>query len=436
MRRRFTDTGAPLENPGIGWVFHHFDNGLTGYGAPLGPAYDGRDFPGLTTVYLRLAWSHLEPEPGRHVWSVCDTVIARYAAAGKRFALRFTVFEGDPKQGTPDWVRRQGAKGRVVETFGVRSWEPDYDDPVFLKALGRFLRAAGKRYGSSPRLAFVDVGTLGLWGEGHPIGRRYGLATLRRHIDLHRDAFPKAILVAQDDWNTWLSEAGKPTPLELSRRLGLAFRDDSLNVYPDPKLHYAAHLARPFWSDRPVILEMGHYDYAKRVGAWGGERYLQAVRDYRASYVSVHAMPPTFLAENRELVAQINRVLGYRLLPESVALPERTRRGDGLTVSSAWRNVGVAPCLPGGRVAWHLVDGAGATAATVVDDGFDVRSLAPGAAPSLREARLALPPDLAPGRYTVRVSVGGADAVAEIALPLPDPDARRRHEVGVVQVEA
>ena len=53
--RGFADNGAVLENPGMGWVFHHYDNALETYGPPLGPGYVAADFPGCTVVYLRRA---------------------------------------------------------------------------------------------------------------------------------------------------------------------------------------------------------------------------------------------------------------------------------------------------------------------------------------------------------------------------------------------
>ncbi|MHB0960880.1 MAG: DUF4832 domain-containing protein [Pirellulaceae bacterium] len=436
-----SDNGAALDNPGMGWGFHHYDNGLTGYGEPLGTGYDGSEFPGLTVVYLRLAWSHLEPAEGQFNWSILDTPIQRYGNAGKRFAFRFTVFEGDPTQGTPAWVRTAGAQGQIVNTFGTSSWEPDYDDPVFLAKLERFLRAAGARYDGHARLAFVDVGTLGIWGEGHPIGRTYGLATLRRHIALHREAFPHALLVAQDDWIRYFREAGQPETwaLEVARELGLTFRDDSLCVYPDPQLHYSAHLAQPFWPDRPVILEMGHYDYAKQVQAWGGERYLQAVEDYHGSYASIHAHPQVFLAENRDLVRRINLRLGYRLNLVEASWPRAVKRSEALTISAQWCNAGVAPCLPGGHPIWTLCNAQGQTCAVLADEGFDVRSLSPGPSgdhPCTSRARsFALPPNLAPGEYQLLVSVGDAAGTAQLALPLEGGDAQRRYRLGTLQVK-
>ncbi len=392
-------------------------------------------------VYLRLAWSHLEPIEGQFNWSILDTPIQRYAAAGKRFAFRFTVFEGDTRQGTPEWVRAAGAKGHMVETFGTTSWEPDYDDPIFLEKLDRFLRAAGEKYNGHPRLAFVDVGTLGIWGEGHPIARPYDLATLRRHIALHREAFPAALLVAQDDWIRYFVEPGAAATraLDVARELGLTFRDDSLCVYPDPKLHYSAHLAQPFWPDRPVILEMGHYDYAKQVKAWGGERYLQAVEDYHASYTSIHANPHTFLAENADLVRAINQRLGYRLRLVEAAWPAVVTRSEGLTVRSVWQNAGVAPCLPGGYPIWTLCNEQGDTCAVLVDRGLDMRSLSPGRADqdaSVRsEGRLALPALLAPGTYSLHVSVGDSAGTPIIALPLDRGDERLRYRIGEVRID-
>ncbi len=433
-----SDNGAALQNPDMGWVFHHYDNSTGGYGPPLGPAYDGHEFPGLSTVYLRLAWSHLEPKEGQFNWAILDTPIQRYGAAGKKFAFRFTVFEGDPKQGTPDWVRAAGAKGTLVKTYRVESWEPDYEDPIFLNRLGEFLDAAGKRYGANPALAFVDVGTLGIWGEGHPIAHNYGLSTLRRHIELHQHAFPHALLVANDDWATWFHDEGKPktAALGMARDMGLTFRDDSLCVYADPKTNYSAPLAQPFWPLPPVILEMGHYNSAKQNNVWGdGSRYLQAVEDYHGSYVSVHANSIEFLKENADLVRHINLRLGYRLNLVSASWPAHVRNDEVLTIEGQWRDGGVAPCLKGGGVAWSLFDAQGNLCATFADGDWNVNSLTPGAEAITRRHSFALPPGLKSDEYEIRVSVGDSDGTPRIALPLDGDDGHPRYRLGKITLD-
>ena len=46
------------------------------------------DFPGVNVVYLRLAWSYIEPEEGKFNWSVVDTPAQRWIAKGKQVAFR------------------------------------------------------------------------------------------------------------------------------------------------------------------------------------------------------------------------------------------------------------------------------------------------------------------------------------------------------------
>ena len=41
------DTGVALENPGMGWVFHYYDNEPANYGSKLEPSDTVDDFPGL-----------------------------------------------------------------------------------------------------------------------------------------------------------------------------------------------------------------------------------------------------------------------------------------------------------------------------------------------------------------------------------------------------
>lgn len=173
---RPVDNGSALVNPGMGWVFHHYDNNILRYGVDLAPSDTVDEFPGMSVVYLRLAWSHIEPEEGKFNWSIVDTPAQRWIQKGKRIALRFTASESsrDQPYATPEWVRKAGAKGyHHIPRKGITSdgaiWEPDYDDSAFLEKLGNFLAAAAARYDGNPEVAFIDVGSFGVWGEGHTL---------------------------------------------------------------------------------------------------------------------------------------------------------------------------------------------------------------------------------------------------------------------------
>ncbi len=100
---RPADHGRALVNPGMGFVLHHYDNSLVQYGSRLAPSDPLDDFPGLSTVYLRLAWSYVEPEEGRFDWSIVDTP----RSAGSRGERRSPCASPRPKA-IPASARRSG----------------------------------------------------------------------------------------------------------------------------------------------------------------------------------------------------------------------------------------------------------------------------------------------------------------------------------------
>ncbi|MCC7492453.1 MAG: DUF4832 domain-containing protein [Fimbriimonadaceae bacterium] len=439
-----TDHGAALRNPAMGWVFHHYDNVLTNYGSKLAPADTVEEFPGARVVYLRLPWSELEPAEGEYVWSTLDTPAQRWIDKGWQIALRISCCESWCRWATPEWVQRAGAKGHNFRVgAGVVAdgpfWEPDYDDPVFLEKLSNFLAALAARYDGNPEVAFVDVGSFGVWGEGHTFHSSklpYTADTIRRHIALHRQHFRQTLIAVNDDFSS--QGRGDEVVLETAAH-GLTLRDDSILVQPPPHSWFHAGFAPGFWPRVPVILESEHFGPSQARGAWGdGSLYLQAVEEYHASYASVHWWPREFLAAQREWIDRINLRLGYRLNLVEARWPARLALGEALWCQLSWRNVGVAPCYPGGYPTITLKDAAGGIAAVWVGAGLNVRDLpvaAPGAAAAQTVAVGGRPPlFLAAGDYDVFVSVGNATGTAQLELPLAAGDGQRRYRVGRVRI--
>jgi hypothetical protein len=438
------DTGAALENPMMGWVFHYYDNVPTNYGSRLAPSDTLDDFPGLTVVYLRIPWSYLEPEEGRFNWAVLDTPAERWIAKGKQVAFRFSCSESWLRWATPEWVEKAGAKGhnftpgKGVDPDGP-FWEPDYDDPVFLEKLDHFLAAAAARYDGSPEVAFVDVGSFGVWGEGHTYsstGLGYSAETVIRHIDLYRKHFPRTLLAANDDF---VYQERGDRGIDYAREHGLTLRDDSILVQGGQNAYFHAAMAQGFWPNVPVILESEHYGGSRDRGNWrDGSQYLQAVEDYHASYASIHWWPREFLTEMRGLIDRMNLRLGYRLQLVEASWPRAVRTEGSFRLALQWRNAGVAPCYPGGHPTLTLKDGKGGIAGVFVDGGFDVRGLPVGppgqAEVRAHEAEFTLPFNLGSGTYEAYVSVGTRTGTPRIALPLAEGDGQRRYRLGTLKV--
>lgn len=453
------DHGGALVNPGMGWTLHFYSNFIENYGSKLAPSDTLDDWPGLSTIYLRVPWSYLEPREGEFNWSLLDTPAQRWIPMGKRIALRITCSESWLRYATPRWVRDAGARGVEFE-FGQGPkpggplWDPDYLDPVFLAKLDNFLVALARRYDGNPNVAFIDIGSFGMWGEGHTgfssrLDETQTLAVVKRHIDLHRKHFTKTMLCISDD----VAGPGKPgrrfPEMDYALAQGVTLRDDSILVQPPPRSWYHADMAQEFWPRLPVILEHEHFGSSKQRKAWSGELLERAVEEYHASYLSIHWWPRELLAENRETVARINRRLGYRLQLHEISLPAEVALGEPFEVPTAWANTGVAPCYAGGFWALTLKDAQGGIISVQVDEGFDFKRLGvgpPGQSPVERRAArfvVALQhddpagshsPPTRPGDCDVFVSVGQRDGTPVYALPMNGDDGFRRYKVGSLRL--
>lgn len=444
------DTGGALVNPSMGWTMHFYSNVPANYGSKLAPADTLDDFPGLSTVYLRLPWAFLEPEEGKYNWAILDTPAQRWIAKGKRIALRLTCSENWMKYATPEWVGNAGAKGTFYDYGKGRvgqsnTWDPFFDDPVYLKKLDAFLAALAKRYDGNPNVEFIDVGTYGMWGEGHTFAssQQDSFEIQKTHIDLHLKHFKKTLLCISDDF-AGHDKPGRNSPItDYALSCGVSLRDDSVLVQPPPRSWYHAEMAQAFWPKLPVILEHEHYHASKERGAWNGALLLKSVEDYHASFLSIHGWPRDILAENKQMIDSINQRLGYRLQPLEVTWPKTAGIGvPSFHVKWVWANKGVAPCYPGGFPCLTLKDAEGGIVSVLTDDSLDMRSLKTGpvgAAPvTMLESTFAIgliAPTTKPGTYDLYVSVGTRDGTPKIALPLIGDDGQRRYRLGAVTLQ-
>lgn len=439
--------GRALLNPGMGWTMHFYSNVPQNYGSGLA-ASDTLDwFPGCTTVYLRIPWAYVEPEEGRFNWAILDTPAQRWIAKGGKVAFRITCSESWLRFATPEWVKQAGSKG-VFWDYGKGPsetgafWDPDFADPAFLEKLENFLKAMAARYDGNPSVEFIDIGTYGLWGEGHTGGssrvpQDKMNEDVKKHIDLHVKYFPRTLLCISDDVSGPGNTSGNYPLLDYARERGVTLRDDSILVQPPPNSWYHVDQAERYWRTLPVILEHEHYGSSIKRNAWDPALLIKSVEDYHASYMSIHWWPQELLEKNRDAIDAINRRMGYRLELRELTFPKSVKIGDTFSVSWTWANVGVAPCYGGGFPALTLKDAKGGLVSVLSDETLDMRHLQvgpPGQAPTTAHTsqfRIGwIAPATQPGDYEVFVSVGTRDGTPKIALPLDSDDKARRYAIG------
>lgn len=423
------DNGKGLTNPNMGWVFYKLNCRPDLYGSEIPDDEVFSYWPGMNTIYYRIAWGYLEPKKGEYNWEIIDRSARHWIAAGKQLCFRITAKEHKriSKEGTPSWVKC--------------GYDPD--NPEFLEAFGDFLAAFAERYDGKPYVAFVDIGTIGVYGEGW--AKNVKVSTKKKHLDLHRKHLPNTLLVLNDDMGKEVCEYG--------RKLGMSIRDDS--VFWHWNLNSSKVLFDNFWPTRPTVLETAQYERLKKVdrkggweqkkmpwkGGWTTEYVLEAMENYHASWISVHTWPDTFWEMERDCIARVNMRIGYRLQVTEASWPGRVEPGQKEVVFNLkLRNAAVAPCYDGGYVAVTLKDRKGREVASGVDAEFNVSSLQPGPPETFGPAKsstvaVKLPENLKSDKYGVYVSIGEKDGTPIYALPYDSKDDTLCYRLGDVKVD-
>jgi hypothetical protein len=460
---------VPLENPHKGWYHHYPDNHINKY--LIREDADLLEFPGMDHLYLRLAWAYLEPEEGQFDWDVIDRIIEKWVGHGLGIAFRISCRETSTDRieqqfATPRWVKEAGARGgfyRSGQEVGPDGpWEPVFDDPIFLEKLENFLRAFAARYDGQPWVRYIDVGSIGDWGEGHlHFGSRkpYGYHARKKHIDLHLKYFSNTQIVVSDDFVYAIAD-----PQERRRmhayivEQGLTYRDDSILVdwyitaHPDTWTVRSPEFFADVWRDRPTILELEHYAHIKRAGNWlgapgsslakfgngrsGADFFRGALSVLRATYIGYHGDAREWYADNPELTVELLNRCGYWYFPHGVEMPETLQAGRRHLLRMAWENRGVAPAYHSYVLQVRLV-GPG-TAKFDLDAGN--RRWLPGSGQSLHteDYTLEIPGHLESASYDLRIRLYSTDDARPVYLAL-DPsllDEQQYYTVGKVEIES
>lgn len=449
------DETIPLANPHKGWYHHLYDNHVKKY--HLESDDELLQFPGMDHIYLRLAWAYLQPEEDRFAWEVIDQPIEKWTARGLGVSFRISCKETStdrPEQqfATPRWVRDAGAKGHFdarrappsVQNEAATAggdpnlpWLPDYDDPIFLEKLDRFLAAFAARYDGKPWLRYLDIGSFGDWGEGHTGPKKYDFDALKKHVDLHLKHFRRTQLVISDDFVVHLS-----SPEDRDRMLRylvdnkVSFRDDSILVNGYIPHYSATFTVRSpnFFAEAartmPTVFELEHYGTVKKLGNWtaaegstlakhgggktGPDFFRGALELLQATYIGYHGYASEWIKDNPQLTVELLNRCGYWFFPESAQVGDRLIAGRAAELTIRWRNRGVARAYFDYQLIARLE---GAAQAEVRVPAGNTRWL-PGEKTWDETYSLAIPATLPPGDYQLKIKLYSPQAQRDVKLPL------------------
>jgi len=371
------DTLRVLKNPHKGWYHHLLDNGVDKY--PIKNDSLFAAFPGMDHLYLRLAWSYLEPNEGIYDWHRIDEVVAKYVPLGYKISFRITSKETGNYPGTvgqeldgvqyatPVWVMKAGAKGTVPKGYSDKSWTPVWDDPIYLEKLNSFQKAFADRYDGKPWVSYIDIGSIGEWGEGHTHFSTKVPPTLdevKANIDIFLKNYKKSQLVCTDDLLYYgKQDADVKTLYQYATSNGISLRDDSplvdWYVQNNLKTWSISHpqFYDPLYLTKPIVFELQHYGMVKKDGNWqgkngaekiakygysGAEVMRKAIETMHATYIGYHGYAEEWLADNPDLTNELANRCGYWYFPVSASFPSIVKQSEN-EIAIEWINKGVAP---------------------------------------------------------------------------------------------
>ena len=348
-------------------------------------------------VFLYVPWRRLEPEEGRYrfeEWEQTDW--NQPAARGKRVVFRVYLDYPRHRTGVPEWLLRRGVRLRGYRAHGG-GWSPDYNHPALVQGLERLIAALGARYDGHRRVAFIQLGLLGFWGEWHtwPVEELYASEEVeRRVIDAYRAAFRRTLLLARYP----RGYAGQQSWLGYHDDM---FPQDTFGVPWGFLEALRASGRHENWRTAPIGGEMVP-NQARRYLGPEYDRTVRALRLGHFSWIGPYCpaleKPPgeEFTRRARALV----RMMGYEFQLEWIQHPRQAAAGKRLEVTLAVRNRGVAPFYYPWPLLAALIRPGGEVALQQRLE-VDVRTWLPGR----QVVRFSLPVTVAAGFYDIGLAI-------------------------------
>lgn len=332
---------GPLGNPLKGWC----------------PYTDAGEihFP-YSMVFFPVAWNELEPREGQYAFDKWEKKAWGVEKAHGKHVV-FRVYADMPARptGMPKWLLDKGVRLTSYTDHGGGQ-SPDYDNPKMLSAMEKLIAALGRRYDNNPRVAFIQLGLLGFWGEWHTYPRNELFAkpaTQKRIIDAYHKAFTKKKLMARNP----ADYAGQQN--------WLGFHDDMLPEDTD---------GSEGWKFLPRLRSAGRMENWKR-SVFGGEmvfngnqrwlggeypHMLKMVEEAHFSWVGPYcpALEPSPSPQFTERADELARRMGYQFSLTEIR-HDAEAGGGALKVSIEGENQGVAPFYYPWIIELSLLDRAG-----------------------------------------------------------------------------
>lgn len=357
-----------------------FGNPLMGY-APVAGCDNISD--DVTLLYVDISWREWEPEKGKYDIEaiIDDNQLERWRAEGRHIVLRFMCDKPDDERhmDIPDWLYDEiGGQGTWYDISYGQGFAPDYNNALMIEYHRLAVEALGEALGEDGFVAYVQLGSLGHWGEWHVdynsgIQRMPPEAVRDEYIRPWIAAFPHARILmrrpfnaavtygfglyndmtghAEDTerWLSWIANGGEYSQTG---------EETALSPMHEP------------WNTAPIGGELTSSMPMEQLMVSDLEQLLELVERSHMTFIG----PKVAEAEFHDGYYALLDRLGYRIAVTEAGL-EQTN--SGVTLTLTWENFGAAPLYQDWPVNIYVCHEDGSVIETV-QTRLQLSSLVPG----------------------------------------------------------
>lgn len=446
---------ASFYNPYKGWVAWASSGMVDDY-------LSGRYRFDFDTLYLAVRWSELQPNSDKD-WEL-DAILEKYGVnewvkLGKRINLRFVMDNPEPLNGQkqrmdiPQWLYEElvaadiaaGGTGSGAGTFyhdkdgstlgyDQAGFSPNYYSEKMIERHDEIIMKLAEYFDNNQITAFVQVGSLGHWGEMHTWPDGTGVwpdpATVGRYMESYTKYFKNVKVGTR-----------KPFPYAAANNYGLfndIFGVDEWGSSGTPDYYdyfmngcwdmgggatsadVAASKMPNFWKYNYSGGEFANGEPRNHITnetALDGTKGIMGSMD-QARYTHVSWLGPCSPAgisidDNAGIQYEANvmalmKLMGYNFALEKITRLTEITKGTDTAISMIWNNEGVAPFYYEWLIEFSLIDGSGKVVYSTEVDG-DITNWLPGR--SNVDVSINIPEKVPAGEYTLAVAIADKDTL-------------------------
>jgi hypothetical protein len=468
---------SPFSNPYSGWEIWAgkiYCNGKI-FSVEDNTTAWGDDCPWFGGVLLDMYWKDIQPsDSASFSWAFMDSIVDYWYERGKTFNIRLWCtwdpgWHSGALSCVPEWAQK-GVAG-LMSKKTPSAWVPLYSDPSYEKVLWprikAFLQEFKKHYAGDKWSSFVLINNMGygMWGEwwegsneGSPIIGTWGSPEKKRAvleriirdwytvIDSSKYCHMAGCISCNEEFVKDTATAMDVLGYRSSLPFGAGLSVNGYEANNRANIPFRSQLIDRYAPTNPGIGE-SNWLYQGPVSITSENKYITGfLKDFVTSRNDIahwYAVQSDYaLMKKRDSTGIINGLkaggIGYRFVLTSASW-NNASPGGMVKITSVWANRNYGKLNAKAPVKWFLTGSDGKEYCSGIDSGPPMNRKGnfwriEGEHPMSYD--LAIPADLPPGKYDLRVAMINTttNRIPYIRLAIKGKDAQGRYRLGTVTI--